>query len=179
MSLVVRADVNNTAEDALNSVVDMVDNVNEELIAAMSAVRREVMLAFDDQIDINTGSPWQDLADSTKKQRMKRKTSKKKQRVFSGLQILLDSGQLRASVDADYKNIFETGKNQVIFGTDQKYGVFHQYGTKRKLQPGEKEEDRKEKMPARPFLPEGEKLQEIFMPEFVDLLEQKISKVYD
>lgn len=179
MSLVVRADVNNTAEDALNSVVDMVDNVNEELIAAMTAVRREVMLAFDDQIDINTGSPWQDLADSTKKQRLKRKTSKKKQRVFSGLQILVDSGELRRSVDAKYNNIFEAGKNQVIFGTDKDYGVFHQYGTKRKLQPGEKEEDRKEKMPARPFLPEGVKLQEIFMPEFVDLLEQKISKTYD
>lgn len=179
MSLVVRADVDHTAEDALNAVVDMVDNVNEELIAAMSAVRYEVMLAFDDQIDINTGDPWEDLADSTKKQRMKRKTSKKKQRVFSGLQILLDSGELRASVDAKYNNIFGVGKNQVIFGTDKKYGVFHQYGTKRKLQPGESEEDRKERMPARPFLPEGETLQKIFMPEFIDLLEQKISKTYD
>ena len=179
MSLVVRADVNHTAEYALNAVVDMVDDVNEELIAAMQAVRLEVMHSFDRQVDINTGTPWKDLADSTKRQRLKRKTSKKKQRVFSGLQILLDSGQLRASVDADYNNIFGVGKNQVIFGTDKDYGVFHQYGTKRKLQPGETEEDRKERMPARPFLPEGETLQEIFMPEFVDLLEQKISKTYD
>lgn len=179
MSLVVRADVDHTAEDALNAVVDMVDNVNDELIAAMKAVRREVMLTFDRQADINTGKPWKDLADSTKRQRMKRKTSAKKQRVFSGLQILVDTGELRRSVDADYNNIFGEGKNRVIFGTDKKYGVFHQYGTKRKLQPGEREEDRKERMPARPFLPEGEKLQELFMPEFVDLLEQKISNTYD
>ena len=124
MSLVVRADVNHTAEDALNSVVDMVDDVNDELIAAMKAVRREVMLTFDRQADINTGEPWKDLADSTKRQRMKRKTSAKRQRVFSGLQILVDSGELRRSVDADYNNIFGVGKNKVIFGTDKKYGVF-------------------------------------------------------
>ena len=179
MSLVVRADVNHTAEDYLNSCVDMIGDVTPELIAAMKAVRLEVMRAFDRQQDINTGAPWQDLADSTKKQRYKRKTSAKKQRVFSGLHILVDTGELRRSVDADYDNIFGAGKNRVIFGTDKKYGVFHQYGTKKRAKPGQSEEEREEKMPARPFLPEGAKLQEIFMPEFIDILDQKIHNDYD
>ena len=166
MSFVVGVDLDNSAEEKLAGIIEMCDDVTPEIIQALKALRREVLLGFDAQRD-PWGEPWADLSEPYKTRRLSVKTGKS-QGIFSGIQILVDKGELRRSIDNDTENIFAEGKNRAVFGTSQEYGKYHQQ---------RREEGYAGKLPRRAFLPEDELLQEWFMPEFIDLLEQKIEGI--
>lgn len=165
MALTITFEFDKEQQNYLNNIIEIFDDVTEEIVWGLKAVRKSVMDNFDFERDPE-GKPWKPLSKETVLRRSNVPTNPDIQENFEGLHILIDHGFLRNSIDASTENnIRERGKNRAAFGSAVEYAIFHQTGVPER------------NIPRRAFMPEGEVLKGIFWPEFLDLLEQKLEDI--
>ena len=101
------------AQEKLRDLTPVMREISEIMIEAS-------MRAFAEKKDPETGAPWAELAEATKKYRKKHGRADQNILQFSGL--------MRASIGRPGRGILKIGPFEALVGTNVPYAAVHQFG---------------------------------------------------